>query len=144
MFTHPPALVYYFVNSDCPIARRYSPEMARIAKEHEREGMFKIVFCDPKFTKQQATKHCKEFGLNFSFLLDANKMLAKRNGIKTVPTAVIIYQGKVAYRGRIDDAYGSDYKWRKPKQFDLRNALEAIRLGRPIPIKETTPIGCHL
>jgi hypothetical protein len=59
--------------------------------------------------------------------------------------AVVGQDGKVLYRGRIDDM-NIDYGKRRaePTQRDLRNALDAILQGKAVPTPTTKVIGCDL
>jgi hypothetical protein len=142
----PPAyVILFFVNSDCPIARRYSPEINRIAKEFQKGFTSKLVYCDQNVSARALKNHHNDFKFSFDFITDPKHLLTKQFKVSVVPTAVVVDKSnRVLYRGRIDDSYGSDFKWRKPKQLDLRNALSAIQSGKPVKVKETTPVGCTL
>jgi hypothetical protein len=139
-----------FVNSDCPIARRYTPELNRIYREFGSRVSMRLVYCDPDFSRGAAEKHHREFKLAMSFEQDSRQTLAKSLGVVTVPTAVLSEagtdgkNGKVLYFGRIDNAYGADYKWRKPTDFDLRNAMDDVLKGRKVRLAKTVAIGCSL
>src|SRR5262249_20718566 len=105
-----------------------------------------IVHADPDVTAAQARKHAKEYGLPCPVLLDPTHVLVKRTGVSKAPeVAVLGPDGKVEYRGRIDDLY-ADYGNRraKPTQHDLRNALDAILAGKPVHRATTEAIGCDI
>jgi AhpC/TSA family len=137
--------VLFFVNSDCPIARRYSPEISRIAKEFGSTFKFRLLYCDPKTSDLELRKHHTDFGFVMRWDRDPVHSLAKQLKVSVVPAVVVIDAKKhILYTGRIDDSYGTDFKWRKPKHLDLRNALESIRFGKKIVVKKTNPIGCTL
>jgi hypothetical protein len=142
-FFAPAIKVDFFITSDCPICRRYSPEMNRIVREFPA-AKFRMVYSQPGITANVAKQHQMEFKILAPFLLDPKGVEARRAGAKVVPTAVVYSGSKLVYRGRIDDAYGSDFKWRKPKSPDLRNAIKAALSGQAPKVKETTPIGCTL
>ena len=142
-FFAPAIKVDFFITSDCPICRRYSPEMNRIVREFPK-AKFRMVYSQPGITSSVAKQHQMEFKILAPFLLDPKGVEAIRAGAKVVPTAVVYSGAKLVYRGRIDDAYGSDFKWRKPKSPDLRNAIKAALSGQAPKVKETTPIGCTL
>ena len=142
-FFAPPIKVDFFITSDCPICRRYSPEMNRIVRDFPA-AKFRMVYSEPGISAAIAKKHQKEFRMLAPFFLDPNGIEAKRAGAKVVPTAVVYSGAQLVYRGRIDDAYGSDYKWRTPKSPDLRNAIKAALSGNAPNPKETKPIGCSL
>jgi hypothetical protein len=59
--------------------------------------------------------------------------------------AVLAPDGKVVYRGRIDDRY-ADYGKRRPEptQRDLRDALDAVLENKPVRAPTTKVIGCYL
>ncbi len=105
---------------------------------------FRMVYSEPGISDAVAKKHQKEFKMLAPFLLDPKGVEAKRAGATVVPTAVVYSGSKLIYRGRIDDAYGSDFKWRTPKSPDLRNALKAALKGAEPKVKLTKPIGCTL
>lgn len=133
-----------FVNYDCPIARRYTPEFNRIQQDFGKRVDFKIIYCDQNLNLNQLKKHHKEFGLTMPFSNDPKLKQVKKFNVQTVPTAVLTQNDAIAYFGRVDDAYGKDYKWRKPKQFDLRNALSEVLAQKQVKTQRTEPIGCAL
>ncbi|OWU64994.1 MAG: hypothetical protein CBB60_006960 [Armatimonadetes bacterium Cent15-Ar3] len=142
LFT-PPVRVVFFITSDCPICRRYSPEVNRIVRDFPKAN-FRMVYSEPGITTKTAKQHQKEFKIMAPFLIDPKAVEAKRAGATVVPTAVVYMGQSLVYRGRIDDAYGSDYKWRKPTSPDLRNAIQSALAGQAPKIKETKPIGCTI
>jgi thiol-disulfide isomerase/thioredoxin len=133
-----------FVNYDCPIARRYAPELNRIQRDFSKKIDFKLVYCDKELSLSQIKKHHQEFDLKMAFQTDPTRKLIKEFGVSTVPTAVVTQRDQMLYFGRIDDAYGKDYKWRRPKSFDLRDALASILAKKPVKNPRTEPIGCAL
>lgn len=140
----PTPQVRIFVNHDCPIARRYAPELNRIHQEFGKKIDFKIVYCDQELSAKAMRRHHAEFGLKMGFEGDPGMKLTQRFGIKVVPTAVVFEGKQTFYKGKIDDAYGKDYKWRKPQNFLLRDALKDILSGKPVRQSSSEPIGCAL
>jgi thiol-disulfide isomerase/thioredoxin len=137
--------VLFFVNSDCPIARRYSPEIVRIARAYDARATIKVIYCDLVAKPNEIAQHHREFLPKLTFLHDPKRKLAAGFSVRVVPTAVVVNSsGKAAYSGRIDNAYGEDFKWRKPTEFDLRNAIEAVLAGRAPYKAQTKVIGCAL
>lgn len=117
--------------------------MNRIVRDFPK-AQFRMVYSEPGITAATARKHQNEFKILAPFLLDPKGLEAKKAGAQVVPTAIVYSGPKLVYRGRIDDAYGSDFKWRTPKSLDLRNAIKAALNGQEPKIKETKPIGCTL
>lgn len=141
------ATVFFFVLSDCPIANAYAPEIKRICAEYARKKVnCYLVYADADLPAAAARKHVREFGYTCPALLDDHHVLVKLTGATVTPEAAVLSpEGKVLYRGRIDDLY-TDYGKRriKPSQRDLRNALDAVVEGKPVPTATTKAIGCFI
>ena len=141
----PKVKTIFFVTSDCPIAQRYVPEIKRIIKDYKSVSTFRLVYEDSGVSQQKVSAHHSEYNMKCPFSLDKGHSIAKRYKITVVPTALVLNdRGETLYRGRIDDSYGENFKWRPAKQLDLRNALSALRDGKSVPVKVTSVIGCTL
>lgn len=141
------AVVFFFVMTDCPIANRFAPEISRICDEYVRRNVaFYIVQTDPKLTASRAREHAKEYNFSCPVLLDRKRELVKFCGASVTPeSAVLSPDGKVLYRGRIDDRYVALGQFRvQPKQRDLRLALDAVLNSKPITTPRTKAIGCYI
>jgi hypothetical protein len=141
------ASVVIFVLQDCPISNRYAPEIQRLADEFAaRRVPFYLVHVDPQLTSADAKKHAKEYGYKLPVLIDRKHELVKHLKATTAPEAFIIgAEGKVLYRGRIDDRYAAIGKPRSQVQRqDLRVALSAVVAGKPVEVAETKAIGCYI
>jgi hypothetical protein len=105
-----------------------------------------IVHADPDVTSAQAMKHAKEHRFTCPVLMDPAHLLVRKTGVTMAPeVAVVAKDGKIAYRGRIDDWY-VDYGKRRgaPTEQTLRIALDAIMRGQSPPLPTTKVIGCFL
>ena len=61
------------------------------------------------------------------------------------PAVVLGADGARVYRGRIDDRYLAPGQYRmKPTTRELRDAIEAVLAGRPVPVAEMKAAGCPL
>jgi hypothetical protein len=97
-------------------------------------------------TPKAAREHAKQYGLPGPILLDARHALVKHAGVTIAPEAAILTpDGKIAYRGRIDDVYVELGKRRvAPNRRDVREALAAILAGKAVTDPRTTAIGCPI
>lgn len=137
--------VMYFVLADCPIARKFSPEIQRLAKEFSpRRVAFTMVHTDPAAKASEMVTHAKDFGITFRTGVDRRHALTKQFGVQSVPTAVVIDPaGKVVYFGRIDDRFPAlGVQKEKPTRHDLRLAITEALAGRKVSVPKTTVIGC--
>jgi thiol-disulfide isomerase/thioredoxin len=141
------AVVLLFLGHDCPVSNGYTPELARIATAYApKKVAFLAVYPDPDVTPDEAAKHAKEYALPCPSVLDRKLVLAARTGATVKPEAVVLSpKGEVLYRGRIDDRYIALGKKRaEPTTHDLRNAIDAVLAGKPVPTPRTQAIGCDI
>lgn len=141
------AAVFFFVVADCPVANYYSSEISAIVKDFaKKEVRFFVVHVDPDLTPAAARAHAKEYGITCPVLIDAKHQLVKAAGATMTPEAAILTpDGKIAYRGRIDDRYTDLGKRRiAPTRRDLRDALTAVLAGQEVKEPRTKVIGCPI
>ncbi|MGE0693209.1 MAG: redoxin domain-containing protein [Pirellulales bacterium] len=141
------AVVLFFLGTECPVSNGYSPLMQRIAKSYARRGVRCYgIHCDPSVSADEAGQHAQEYGLEFDVLLDPEQTLVRMTGVRIMPEVVVATpDGKLLYRGRIDDKYALDGKRRdEPTTHELVDALEAVLAGRTPAIRETKVFGCPL
>jgi hypothetical protein len=76
-------------------------------------------------------------------LIDAKHRLVKATGATVTPEAALLTpDGKLAYRGRIDDTYTDLGKRRvTPNRRDLRETLAALLAGRAVKEARTEALG---
>ncbi|HZT28988.1 MAG TPA: thioredoxin family protein [Bryobacteraceae bacterium] len=141
------AAVFAFIATDCPISKAYAPELARLHAEYAPRGVaFLAVHSDPAVSAPEVRRHVREFGYPFPTLLDPKQTLARALGVKvTLEVAVVSPEGRLLYRGRVDDRY-VDFGKTRPAAHrqDLRAALEQILAGKPVTEPETRALGCAI
>jgi peroxiredoxin len=141
------AVVLFFLDTECPVSNRYAPQFTRLASKYSARGCaFYGIHVDPDVTAEEAERHSKDYKLTFVILLDPAHQVVRQTGVKVVPEAVLLSpEGRVLYRGRIDDLYGLDGKRREePTSHDLEAALDAVLAGKAPPTAETEAFGCPL
>ncbi len=102
------------------------------------------VISDRSVTRTAAAKHVAEFKFEFPVLFDASGELAEALRPTHTPEAFVVdLDGRLAYRGRIDDLYaGLGKKRTEASRHDLADAVAAVVAARPIAIPRTEPVGC--
>ncbi len=145
--TNAKAIVFIFFEIDCPIANRYAPEIQQLFARYAPQGVdFWLVYPAPERKPAEIARHVKEFQLSLPVLRDPQHNLVKRAGVRVTPeAAVFLCNGRLAYRGRIDDRMVDFGKERhSATRRDLSDVLLAISQGKPV-IPQTTPaIGCYI
>lgn len=139
--------VLLFTTQDCPIANAYAPELQRIISAFSPKGFAcMLVHVDVALSDADAAKHARDFGFTCPVIVDRAHQLVKATGVTMTPEAVVLSpDGKLLYRGRIDDMYVAFGKKReKPTQHDLREALQSIANGKDAAPARAAAIGCFI
>jgi len=139
--------LFFFVLHDCPAANSYAPEMSRIAAKYGAKGVRSyLVYVESDLDEAEAQKHAREYQIGFPALIDRRQELVKVTGATISPeVALLSAEKRVVYRGRIDDRFVALGKRRvEPTTRDLREALDAMLEGKPVPNPVTKAIGCYL
>ena len=141
------ATVLFFLLPDCPNSNAYAPEIKRICDTYEPKKVAAfIVHADSDVSVAVARKHAKSYALPCPVLLDPAHRLVEFTGVTTAPeVAIISPDGKILYKGRIDDLFADFGKRRpEPTRRDLREALDSILAGKDVKTPTTKAIGCPL
>ena len=141
------AVVLFFLTTDCPLCNNYVPEMNRIAREFSARGVaFYGVQGDATVSDADVRHHVKDFAYSFPYLFDTEESLATYTGAIVTPEAAALSPaGQLLYLGRIDNRLEDFGKQRvQVTEFDLREALEAILSGKPVPHARTKALGCSI
>jgi len=139
------ATVLFFLTTECPIGNRYAPEISRIVRDYEAQG----ITCHAVYaheTSAEITGYQREYKLSLRALLDPELKLAKLTGATVTPEVCVLSpDGEILYRGRIDDRAVKFGTIRlEPRVRDLRLALDAVLAGKPVAEKFTQAIGCYI
>ena len=148
------ASVAFFVATDCPVSNAYAPEIQRVCREYSGRGVacsliYEDIDSAPHSSAllQQVRGHLDEFKYSaMPAALDEDRAAARVVRASITPTAVVVdRRGDIRYRGRIDNLYAALGKTRQQiTSHDLRDALDAVLAGRPVPRRDTEPIGCFI
>jgi hypothetical protein len=140
-------VVFVFVCTDCPVANRYAPDVERLYEAFRQKRVaFWLVYADPREKPAKIRRHLKEFGYRVAALRDPEHRLVKLFGVTKTPEAVVFSpDGKQVYRGRIDDRFTDYGKSRfTPSREDLRQAIDCVLQGKPVPLATTQVVGCPI
>jgi peroxiredoxin len=79
-----------------------------------------------------------------AWLDDATGVLTRLYGIQTTPQAFVVDgQGLMAYQGAIDDRPSASGDPRTARNH-VKQAVEALMAGKPVPVPETKPYGTQV
>ncbi len=137
--------VVLFACHDCPICTSSMPEFQRIADDYRGRGVsLSVVLEDGDLTPQGVSAWAAAYCPRLQPMLDADHARARSLQAHTTPEAVVLGRdGRVRYRGRIDDSWAAIGRPRAvPTSHDLRAALDALLAGAPVPQPTTPTVGC--
>ena len=141
------AIVVFYTTTDCPLSNNEVPEMNRTRRDYEARGVaFYAVQADTTISDADVRQHTKDYQFSFPVLFDPHQILAKMTGATTIPSAAVLTpDGTLLYLGRIDNRV-EDFNIRRPEptKFDLREALDAVLAGKPVPHPRTNAFGCAI
>lgn len=119
--------------------------MNRTWAHYESRGVaFYAVQADLTIADADVVQHAKDYQFSLPVLFDPHEILIKMTGATTIPSAAVLTpDGTLLYLGRIDDLV-EDFNIRRqvPTKFDLREALDAVLAGKPVPNPRTKAFGC--
>ncbi len=137
------ALVFY--SSECPISNAYSPTLNALVGEFPEASLKLVGVCvDPDLSDADVQAHAKDFGLMFPVACDHDGALAAKLGAKVTPEAFVIdAEGRVRYRGRIDDQFAArQQRNANPNTHELHDAIAAVLAGRAVVSEHVPAVGC--
>ncbi|MEM8930814.1 MAG: redoxin domain-containing protein [Acidobacteriota bacterium] len=139
----PVALV--FLNDGCTISRRYVPRLNELAKRADALGVELYgVMSNPAISWRAGRAFQTEYALDLPLLFDANGEIADQLRPTIVPSAFVLgIDGRVVYRGRIDDRFPSLTKIRpEARSHELLDAMRAVVAGPVDGLVEQPAVGC--
>ncbi len=137
------AVAVLFIATQCPVSNAYNERMAALGSDYAAKGVA-VVGINANKTEPVAevAAHAKAHGFTFPVLKDEGNRTADAYGATHTPEVYVISpKGDLVYHGRIDESRDDPKNVKSP---DLRNALDAILAGKPVPAPETKAFGCSI
>jgi len=150
-FPEAKGFIIVFTSNGCPFAKLYPQRMNEMNLKYMPLGIPLIAinstdtlqFEENSFTEM--VKSAKESNFNFSYLTDAEQVVAKNFGAKKTPHAFVIWKENnewvIKYNGAIDD--NAAHPELVQNKY-VENAVNELLRGEDVKIKETKSIGCSI
>lgn len=137
------AVVVMFIATKCPVSNAYNDRMGAIARDYSSKGVqFLGINSNKSEPADEVAAHAREHQLNFPIAKDPGNKIADAYGATRTPEVFVLSpKGELLYHGRIDESQDDPKNVKSP---DLRNALDAILAGKPVPNPETKAFGCTI
>jgi peroxiredoxin len=156
-FSETPILVVFFTCNHCPTAQAYEDRIHALVKEYCKKG---VAFAGISSTDNKALRlsemgytdlgdsfaeckiRAKDKMFNFPYLYDGDKQeVARLYGPHATPHFFVFdKERKLRYEGAVDDS-------EKPegvRESFVRNALDALLAGQPVPRESAPAFGCSI
>ncbi|MGK7943756.1 MAG: thioredoxin family protein [Microcystaceae cyanobacterium] len=148
-FTGKKALLVIFMCQHCPFVKHLQDAFATLGKDYAETplGIVAISSNDvanypddsPESLKEMATT----LGFNFPICYDETQEVAKAYTAACTPDFFLFDQDfKLVYRGQFDESRPSNEIAVTGQ--DLRQAIDAVLAGKPLPTEQKPSIGCNI
>jgi len=135
--------VLMFIATKCPYSNGYNERMQRLSLDYAPRGVaFFGINSNEGEPAAAVVEHARSHGMTFPILKDGGSRVANLYDAQRTPEIFVVdFSGALRYHGRIDENAFDPSSVRSP---DLRNALDALLAGRPVPAAETKAFGCSI
>ncbi|WP_404786591.1 thioredoxin family protein [Altericista sp. CCNU0014] len=143
------ALLVMFICEHCPFVKHVQDELARLGHDYVPQGLGIVAISanDVANYPQDSPEHLKamahSLNLNYPILYDETQAVAQSYQAACTPDFFLFDRDRrLVYRGQLDDSRpGND----KPVTgADLRAAIDAALVGKPISPDQKPSIGCNI
>jgi peroxiredoxin len=143
----PKGTLVVFTCNHCPFAKAWQSRIVELANTYQTKGVGAIAINSNDPTNYQEDKfevmqdRAKESGFQFPYVVDGTSDVARDFGASHTPEAFLFDKdGRLVYHGAIDD----DKDPASVTKHYLRDALDAVVNGTPVPVSETKSVGCGI
>lgn len=151
-------LVIVFTCNHCPTAQAYEDRIIKLTSDYKSKGVDVVAimpndakaitpselnYTDMGDTFDEMKIRAKQKHFNFPYLYDgATQKTAEAYGPVATPHVFIFDKDRrLRYEGRIDDV---EKPTGTPKNYDTRNAIEALINNKEVPVATTKVFGCSI
>ena len=146
-------LVVVFLANHCPWVRGNDQDLIKLVNDYKNKSV-RVVAIGVNLRREDVLPAMREratkSGYNFIYLHDASQQTGRRYGATHTPEYFVLNkERKIVYTGLLTNSPGlaeSDgsvhYTRGAPKQFYVRDAIDASLAGKPVPVTETASQGC--
>jgi peroxiredoxin len=141
-------LVVVFICNHCPYVKAVEDRLIILGLDLQKLGIPMLAICsndennDPADRLENLRKRAEEKRYPFPYLHDKSQEAAKKFGALCTPDYFVYDKNlKLAYRGRLDDA------WKDASKVTRRELFEAVKFlndGQPAPEQQTPSMGCSI
>jgi peroxiredoxin len=143
------ALVVMFLCNHCPYVRHVERQLGAVAAEYAGRGEAAVGICsndtetNPDDGPAGLAEQARRAGFGFPYLIDDSQQVAAAYRAMCTPD-LFVYDAdrRLAYRGALDDS--TPRSGRPVTGALLRDALDRVLEGQPVPEPHRPSMGCSL
>jgi peroxiredoxin len=142
-------LLVMFICKHCPYVQHIKQEIGKLGNEYLQKGFAVIAISSndadsyPDDSPASLKKFAEEIGATFPLLYDESQDVAKSYTAACTPDFFLFDKDhKLVYRGQLDDARPGNSEPVTGK--DLRQALDALALGKAPDSNQRPSTGCNI
>jgi peroxiredoxin len=142
-----PALLVAFLCNHCPYVRHIEGELGKVLSGYPDLAVVGICTNDadayPDDRPERLAEQARRAGWAFPYLLDTDQQVGRAYNAVCTPD-FFLYDGerRLAYRGAFDESTPGNGK--PLTGSDLRNAVELVLAGNPVPEPHRPSMGCSI
>jgi thiol-disulfide isomerase/thioredoxin len=143
------ATMIMFICNHCPFVKHVNAELIKIANEYTSKGIGFIAISSndvdthPEDGPELIKKVANDLKYPFPYLYDETQKVARAYDAACTPDFYIYDKDlKLAYRGQLDDSRPGNGV--PVTGHAIRNALEQLINGKPVPANQKPSIGCSI
>lgn len=140
------ATVVLFTGLGCPVTKAYAPTLEAKTRPWRKRGL-KVLVVSPAILDTPAGLRAwgKRHGWTFRVALDRGfAVTAALGGRRTADAFLLDREGRLRYRGPIDDQYGINLRLPEPRNHLLNDAINALLAGDEIAAPALEAPGCKI
>jgi len=143
------AYVVMFICNHCPFVKHIREELAHFSRDYLSQSVSIVainsndVTTHPGDSPEKMKEEAATWGYEFPYLFDESQEVAKSYHAACTPDFYLFdADKKLVYRGQLDGSRpGNDVP---VTGRDLRDALDALLSGQPVPEQQIPSIGCNI
>jgi thiol-disulfide isomerase/thioredoxin len=143
------AYLVLFICNHCPYVKHVAELLAAMGKAYQTRGVAVLAINSndvanyPDDSPEKMAEESGRWGWTFPYLFDEDQSAAKAYAAACTPDAYVFdAQRKLVYRGQIDDS--RPHSGMPATGDDLRAALDAALVGRPLSGQQKPSMGCNI
>jgi peroxiredoxin len=143
------ALLVMFLCNHCPYVRHVERALAALLAEYAEQGVAAVAICSndldayPDDGPEGMAIQARRAGFGFPYLLDETQQVAAAYRAMCTPDLFVYGPDRLlAYRGAFDDS--TPRNGRPVTGALLRDALDRVLAGQPVPEPHRPSMGCSL